>query len=268
MEELFNDVCTMYDWTHSVNETARNLGLSTGKVRKILITEGYNMGYNACMVKEFSEKGLSVSEIASKLNVSQKTVLAYLPYTKGSYMGSARSGTALRSERYRNRRRMLDFSDRVLSPKGDYGFVPPSSRDILVYGGFFQFNLSALIRLCSAKTAVSFPLVPLCAWHDGWEEEELFDEPPIVLEFNPTAASRSQFSETLCVEQAEHGYAHMFKLLNCHRQAIEALNRGDKTMDVYFFPMEQYLPYITKHFREFASYWNEKLSYLLDIKTC
>ena len=258
MEELFNDVCTMYGWTHSVNETAKKLGISTGKVRKILITEGYDMGYSASKVKELYEKGESVTAIAQKLQVSEKTVLAYIPYSKGVYNAQNRSGSALRSERYRTKRLMLDFSDRVLNPGGDYPFVSPSSRDILVYGGFFQFNLSKLISLSKDKELVPMPVKVLTQWIEG--EPEFFDEPPIVLEFNPTTAYSKDFTFKLCTSVPQRFY-----LINCQKQALDAKLRGDEFMDVHVFKMEEYLPFITQHFREFARYWNEKLSYLLEL---
>jgi len=47
--------------------------------------------------------------------------------------------------------------------------------------------------------------------------------------------------------------------LNCHRQIIDAKERGEESMDVYLMRVEDYLPYITNHFSEFARYWNEKL---------
>ena len=259
MEELFNDVCTMYEWTGSVNETAKNLGISTGKVRKILITEGYDMGYNACKVKELYENGESVKDIAQRLYISEKTVLAYVPYTKGVYNAEDRSGSALRSERYRKKRLMLEYSDRVLNPGGDYSFVSPSSRDILIYGGFFQFNLSKLIVLSKAKETVPMSVDSLSRWIEG--EPEFFDEPPIVLEFNPTAAYEKDFSYDSCSTVPMR-----YKLLNCQSQVLDAKAKGDEFMDVYVFRMEEYLPLITLHFREFARYWNEKLSYLLELQ--
>ena len=258
MEELINDVCTMYEWTHSVNETAGKMGLSTGKVRKILITEGYDMGNTATKVKAMSEERMSASEIAAALKISEKTVSAYVPYSKGVYNASHKSASATRSARYRAKRSMLEFSDRVLNPGGDYGFIAPSSRDVLVYGGFFQFNLSKLIGLTESMSAVSMPVSGLSLWAD--EEQEFFDEPPIVLEFNPTVAYARDFTVESCIE-----FPQRYTLLNCHRQVLDAKARGDETMEVYVFNMERYVPYITLHFREFARYWNEKLSGLLGI---
>ena len=259
MDELFNDVCTMYRWTHSVNETASKLGLSTGKVRKILITEGFDMGFNSSLVKKLSEEGHSASDIASIMKVSPKTVQAYLPYSKGSYLSSSRSGSAIRSERYRNKRRMLSYSDRVLDANFDYGFAEPSSRDILVFGGFFQFNLSALMRLTSGRSKVALDISLLDQWLP--EDPEFFDEPPIVLEFNPTVAYVSDF-----VYPPASRYPGCYCLLNCHAQVLDARKRGETSFAVYMFRMEEYRPYITKYFRQFASYWNEKLQNVIKME--
>ena len=253
MEDLFNDVCTMYGWTRSVNETAQRLGLSTGKVRKILITEGYDMGTTAQMVKELSEKGLSVKEMAVRLGRSEKTVLAYLPYSKGQYMGEERTASALRSDRYRRNRRMLEYSDRVLKVSDNPYYVAPSSRDILVYGGFFQFNLSRLMELSRGMEKVPLDLKLLQQWTN--EDEDVFDEPPIVIEFNPTVAFKKEF-----VLPPDSAYPGCYCLLNYHRQAFDLIKAGMEKLDVYMFRMEEYLPFVTKHYKEFARYWNEKLN--------
>lgn len=251
-DHLFSDVCAMYDWTHSVKETAEHLGLSCGKVRKILITEGYDMGNRASQVKQLADKGMKADEIADLLKVSMKSVNAYMPYIKGAYLPEERSADALRSKRYREKRTMLEYSDRVLNPNGDYGFVKPSSRDILITTGFFQFNLSRLIKLTEQKESVRLEISLLSPWLT--REEETFDEPPIVLEFNPTVIYSSNY-----ISPPETKQAHFYKLLNCRNQVLDAAERGESSFEVYLFQMEEYIPYITKHFREFARYWNEKL---------
>ena len=255
-DPIFNDVCTMYEWTHSIKETAERLHISIGKVRKILITEGYHMGERAQAVKTLADQGFSAEEIAEKLHLSLKSVNAYMPYSKGIYSSEKRSGNAIRSEWYREKRKMLEYSDRVLNPNDDYGFVKPSSRDILINGGYFQFNLSRLIALTEQKKPVKLETNLLTPWIE--REEETFDEPPIVLEFNPTVVYEKDYTCPPAVK-----YSQFYKLLNCRNQVMDAEEAGDEFFEVYLFQMEEYVPYITEHFREFASYWNHKLHSLI-----
>ena len=255
-DQIFNDVCTMYEWTHSLKETAERLHISQGKVRKILITEGYPMGTRAQSIKSLADQGFSAEEIAEKLHLSLKSVNAYMPYSKGVYLPEERSGNAKRSERYREKRKMLEYSDRVLNPNGDYDFVKPSSRDILIDDGLFQFNLSRLIALAEQKKPVKLELELLTPWLE--REEETFDEPPIVLEFNPTVVYAKDYT---CPPGMK--YPHIYKLLNCRNQVLDAKEAGEDFFEVYMFQMEEYVPYITEHFREFARYWNHKLHDLI-----
>ena len=251
-DQIFSDVCVMYDWTHSIKETAEQLDISQGKVRKILITEGYDMGMRAKEVKELADQGLSADEIAEKLHRSLKSVNAYMPYSKGTYLPEKRSADALRSERYRKKRAMLDYSDRVLNPNGEYGFVTPSSRDIQVSGGFFHFNLSKLMALTEKKEPIRMKTELFTSFLA--REEETYDEPPIVLEFNPTVIYAKDYK---CPPETEDFWR--FKLLNYNNQMMDLLEEGKEYAEVYLFQMEEYVPYITKHFREFARYWNSKL---------
>ena len=137
------EVEKMYALTLDVNKTAKELGASVGKVRKMLITLGLWSNYRSDQVCKLYKEGLTVSEIAEKLRISEKTVNAYLPYSKGDYLGDDRSDNALRLEKMRDIRKVSKISDRVLLSKGDYKIIEPSSRDILVSYGFFQFNLSS-----------------------------------------------------------------------------------------------------------------------------
>ena len=58
----------------------------------------------------------------------------------------------------RDIRKVSQISDRVLLSKGDYKIIEPSSRDILVSYGFFQFNLSKLMKLAENKEKVRISL--------------------------------------------------------------------------------------------------------------
>ena len=252
---FLEEVEKAYELTKDINETAKLLGVSSGKIRKVLITNGLWSNSRSEEVGSLFKEGLSPEEIAKKLNISVKTVNAYLPYSKGDYLGDYRSDNALRIEKMRDNRKAASFSDRVLLPRGDHGSVAPSERDILVWSGYFQFNLSKLIKLTENKEKVRVPLDTFPDSSLNWEEE-LFDEPPIVVEYRPiTIYSYESITEDL----------HPYDLVNLNnsRQIIDLKEKGEKYMDVYIFRMEEFLPHITQHLSSYISYWNEKLRNLI-----
>lgn len=252
------EVEKMYAITGDIYETANRLGVSSGKVRKMLITLGVWSNFRSEEINKLRSEGLSPEEISMKLRISLKTVNSYLPYSKGDYLGDDRSDNALRIEKMRENRKAASISDRVLLSREDHGTVEPSERDILVWHGYFQFNLSKLIKLTENKEKVR---IPLDNFYDGNlnHNEEFFDEPPIVLEFRPMTV----FSyEPLPEVDKYHDLAN----LNNSWQILDLKAKGEKDMDVYIFRMEEFLPYITEHLSSYIRYWNEKLRNLIKNK--
>lgn len=88
---------------NSILETAKATGLSTVKVRKILITEGLWQSDTSKQIKELLNRGMTTAEIAGTLYMSVKNVQAYMPYERGVYGGEDLSKDAIRSDKYRNR---------------------------------------------------------------------------------------------------------------------------------------------------------------------
>ena len=245
------EVEKMYALTLDVNKTAKELGVSVGKVRKMLITLGLWSNYRSDQIGKLYKEGLTVSEIAEKLRISEKTVNAYLPYSKGDYLGDDRSDNALRLEKMRDIRKVSQISDRVLLSKGDYKIIEPSSRDILVSYGFFQFNLSKLMKLAENKEKVRISLDNFMEYSLN-AKEEYFEEPCIVLELRPLTL----FS----YEPSPEGiWTGSLVNLNNNKQILELKGKGEKYIDGYIFRMEEYFPYITEHLSSFVSYWNGKL---------
>lgn len=100
---LVRKVIDSYTNNNSIIETAKENGISTVKVRKILITEGLWESDTSLKIGELSEKGMTTEEIADKLYMSVKNVQAYMPYERGIYGGEEVSKEAIRAEKYRNR---------------------------------------------------------------------------------------------------------------------------------------------------------------------
>ena len=77
----FEKVCEDYKNTNSIKKTAKNMGVSEEKTKKILITAGLYTGGKYKEIKELLEKGKTVDEIAEQLKMSPKQVRIFLPYT-------------------------------------------------------------------------------------------------------------------------------------------------------------------------------------------
>lgn len=96
-------VTDLYAANNSILETARAAGLSTVKVRKILITEGLWESSTSVAVGKLLKQGMTSEEIAGTLHMTVKNVQAYMPYERGIYGGGELSGEAKRAGRYRIR---------------------------------------------------------------------------------------------------------------------------------------------------------------------
>lgn len=112
-EELYQNIIKVYLQNGSVKETADYLKTYPIKVRRVLITEGLWSSRTSKAIGVLWNQGMTVSEIAEKLCLSEKNIQSYLPYTRGQYGGENRSDTAVRSGIYRERMRMAANSQPV-----------------------------------------------------------------------------------------------------------------------------------------------------------
>ena len=102
MNKLEKDVIRKYELTGTLKGTSRLCFVSTQKVRKILLTNGIMPDSDITHeVVRLREAGLSINDIANKLNVSHKAVHAHLPYDKGMYLADNPSINALRIRKHR-----------------------------------------------------------------------------------------------------------------------------------------------------------------------
>ena len=85
----------------SIKKVAALFRISEQKVRKVLIGAGAYESDMSIQVNDLHEQGYSVKNIAEKLRVSKSTVSAYLPYTKGVYLGENPSSNALKIRKCR-----------------------------------------------------------------------------------------------------------------------------------------------------------------------
>jgi len=103
--ETIEKVVNVYKNTASISKTALQTEISTTKVRKILITEGLWSSARSQQIRELSDQGKSSAKIAEILQINIAMVQNYLPYEKGLYDEPAKTDTAIRSEKYRERNR-------------------------------------------------------------------------------------------------------------------------------------------------------------------
>lgn len=87
----------------TISETAEEFSVTPMKVRKLLITGGC---YNTEMYREIvrlKAKGLSVEQIAEKVNKKPVTVRSYLPYERVIYNLEERSVNADKLQRFKQK---------------------------------------------------------------------------------------------------------------------------------------------------------------------
>lgn len=119
-DELYQQIIREYEKTGSVKQVVENLNSNTIKVRRVLITEGLWESNSSRAVCELHEQGLSVSEIAKKLCMSEKNVQSYLPYTRGTY-GGTKTNDAERSIEYRERMKNAAEHQASIAESGEMG---------------------------------------------------------------------------------------------------------------------------------------------------
>lgn len=83
-----------YEITKNMSETARILDVSPQTVKRVLISNGIFPSKRAHQIANLNDLGLSVSDIAEFLKISEDTVRSNLPYTKGGYATGPKSENA------------------------------------------------------------------------------------------------------------------------------------------------------------------------------
>ena len=101
--ELYDQIISTYKKTESVQQTAVILKTDKIKVRRVLLTEGLWSSGRSVEVDRLLKKGLSTNQIAERLNITEKAVQAYLPYSRGEYNLEDKSYDAHKADDYRER---------------------------------------------------------------------------------------------------------------------------------------------------------------------
>ncbi|MDY6315714.1 MAG: hypothetical protein SPL49_00600 [Oribacterium sp.] len=117
MDELFEKVVSAYNRLDSIKDVAATFGISTVKVRRILITLGLWSSSTSRKIGVLYDQGLSVKDIATRLYMSEKNVQAYIPYSKGAY--GKETYDAQMSRDYRERQQVAVENMRALKDSID-----------------------------------------------------------------------------------------------------------------------------------------------------
>jgi len=82
-------IIRLYDQGESIRRISSVTGICTATIRRILITHGVTLRGcpQADAIASLHCQGMDVQQIADALKITPKTVRAYLPYTKGTYVG-------------------------------------------------------------------------------------------------------------------------------------------------------------------------------------
>ncbi len=115
---LYRAVVETYLDTNKVTVTAKKLGISEVRVRKVLLTEGLWSSKTSVSVQQYLAKGRTTEEIANLLQTSVKAVQQYVPYSRGLYGQENRSASAQHASAYRERIRLVQ--EKVLKKNKAY----------------------------------------------------------------------------------------------------------------------------------------------------
>lgn len=91
-----NDIVTLYKKYGSIKSTARESGLSTSTVRKILIHNHIQCSERQAQIEQMLSSGKSVAQIAQTLHIKEKTVRNFMPYSRRSYAVGEKTENAQR----------------------------------------------------------------------------------------------------------------------------------------------------------------------------
>ena len=83
--EPYDDREKRSDDAPSLSEVARQLGTTTIRARKMLITAGYYTTKASRRIQELHDSGANMQEIIAATGMKEASIYCYLPYSKGVY---------------------------------------------------------------------------------------------------------------------------------------------------------------------------------------
>lgn len=108
MAQLLECVDDCFTQTGEIKATAEELGISSIKVKKLLITSGKLEYEETKQIQRLLAYGKKLSEIQQELGLKKSSINSYLPYSKVPYKESEISANADRCDLYRKRRTAVE----------------------------------------------------------------------------------------------------------------------------------------------------------------
>lgn len=100
-----------YERTQSLRESSRQLKIGLQVVRRVLITHDLYSTPLTIRIADFSKSGMTVDEIAEKLNIARSWVISNMPYTKGSYAVGEKTKNAIQIAKCRENKKIKEGED-------------------------------------------------------------------------------------------------------------------------------------------------------------
>lgn len=94
-----------YEQTQSLKITSRQLKIGWQVVRRVLITHDLYSTPLTIRIADLSKSGMTVDEIAEKLNIARSWVISNMPYTKGSYAVGEKTENAIQIAKCRENKK-------------------------------------------------------------------------------------------------------------------------------------------------------------------
>lgn len=108
MAQLLECVDDCFTQTGEIKATAEELGISSIKVKKLLITSGKLEYEETKQIQRLLAYGKKLSEVQQELGLKKSSINSYLPYSKVPYKESEISANADRCDLYRKRRTAVE----------------------------------------------------------------------------------------------------------------------------------------------------------------
>ena len=107
--EPFDDRKVRDDALPSMNDIAREMGITIIKLKRLLITGGFYSSATSRAVQERVGSGMTMEQICNELNIRPASFFANIPYSKGAYNLNEPSLCADQNERYRKRKKAVEL---------------------------------------------------------------------------------------------------------------------------------------------------------------
>lgn len=209
-DDEYQKIISTYQQLQSITETAKSVGVSSVKIRRVLITEGLWESSTSRAIGKLYREGRSTAEIANLLSTSVGNVQAYIPYSKGSYNSASPSDDANRSRAYRKRRQSVRSPQAAKSSGESLTFSSPVSSDAALSAAKTDVQPIAPANMGNQPSS---PITTAAPNTFDSAEDPFPDSPAIALQLH------------LELNDLEHLNAHELDILHSYGGMVHSLSR-------------------------------------------